>query len=210
MNSNTKILSLTLLLGCPIISAENTKAAPSKSNIPQITANTTPAEISTKQDRPVRFGFAIGGEFIQKTARGQELLEGAQKTAEQLSNKLKQEEDEFNRRMQEFNAKKTLITESARDAEELELKRMAHLLELAREDANNQMKIVWQKINEEMSAEIRKSAQTIAMQFDLDVIQDPITREFYFVKSDIILTDLLVAETNKNPIKPASVVVAKK
>jgi len=153
-------------------------------------------EEGTSVDLKIRFVNSM--ELMRDTEEGQKISRELQEKYKELAEEIQ----ELNRNLEtaaaEFKKKESMLSESAKEAEQKKLMKMKRELEVKAQEAEEEYKLAAQKATERISKEIIDVVEDIAKADDLDAVIDKDSGRALYVKDTTAnYTDKVKISMNK-------------
>ena len=141
---------------------------------------------------------------LNTTQEAQQKLMELQIINDQATAEVQRKQDELRKLEQEFTAKRSTLSKSARDAEEAKMVALKNELSSLIETSKLKVSRAVQEKTEEMVAAVEQAAAEVAKKQGIDVIVDTVSGRTLYVSEKAMVTQDLVKEMNKqNEIKIA-------
>lgn len=137
-------------------------------------------------------------EAMRTSKEGQKVGKELEAKKEQLSAPLKKEEAALFKGVEEFKVKSATMSKAEQEAEQQRLMKMERDLKSKAEEAELELKLYVQKTMESLGKEIEAAVAEVAVQNGLDIIVDARSGQILYASDNVIYTNDLVKEMDKN------------
>lgn len=152
----------------------------------------------------LKIRFVEGFDTMRQCEQGVECGKSLERTRDNLSKAIQDDEQRITQCMTEFQSKAPALSAVARENEEKKLRKMKTEYDTKLQESEYEMKLAMQKITEELSQEMDKAVVEVAKRDQIDAVVDTATGRVLYVKSELNITQAVVAQMNtENQIKVA-------
>lgn len=166
--------------------AASTQAQPR--NIAQLMAD------SGKSNLNIRFVESF--DTMRQCEQGVECGKSLEKTREQLSKAIQEDEQKLTVMMTEFQSKGSTLSAVAREKEEKKLRKMKTEYDTKLQESEYEMKLAMQKTTEELAQDMEKAVAQLAKREKYDAVVDTVTGRVLYVDEKLNVTQQVVKEMN--------------
>jgi Skp family chaperone for outer membrane proteins len=171
---------------CAVISAQDVNASKAVSTVSK---SATHAE---------KVGYVDTAKATSDSKEGQKKRQELEMKRTQLSTQLKKEEDVLIKQMEDFKTKAVSMSDMERDSEQKRLMKAERDLKSKVEEAELELKLAMQRAMDEIGKEIEAAVKDIAVAQNLDVVVDTRSGQVLYAKENVLYTQNLVKEMDKN------------
>lgn len=143
-------------------------------------------------------GYVDSATAMRSSKEGQKLSKELEDKREQLSAQLKKDEAALMKGVEEFKVKSATMSKAEQDAEQQRLMKMERDLKAKVEEAELELKMAMQKTMEALGKEIEAAVKDLAIKNGLDTVTDTRTGQILYASDNVLYTDDLVKEMDKN------------
>lgn len=194
MNTKNNLLIVMVMVlgtGCMIIGASE---APKSKDVQS--KNITNLIADGKTDLKIRFVESF--DTMRQCEQGVECGKTLEKTREQLSKAIQEDEQKITQKMTEFQSKASTLSASARENEEKKLRKMKTEYDTKLQESEYEMKLAMQKTTEELAQDMEKAVVEVAKKEKLDAVVDTVTGRVLYVNPSLNITQSVVKEMDKD------------
>lgn len=135
---------------------------------------------------------------ILTTDQGKAAQKELEKLAEQRKTKLKPAQDEFQKKQEELESQRFVLSETALEERMLELEKQRRELERDVQAVRDELQVQERKLLKPILEKWGKAVEEIGKEKSFDVILDRSTPGILYHSNALDITDLVIARVNKN------------
>lgn len=196
MNSNKKIAIFALVSGAVLGGIGYIKSEVPKAAKPEVNTSIDLSKHVTTGDLKIRYIDAFTA--MRECKQGIEEVAKLEERRQELAKKIEQEGKKYEASVNEFKAKTSTMSESARAKKEQELVRLKRDYESMVQGSEEEMKLVMQQITELLGREIEVAVTQYAQAEGLDAVIDKVTGRVLYTSSKADATTKVVTIMDKN------------
>lgn len=203
MNSKKQFLSIALLFSCPMAFAGYQKNGAAA----EVTTMTTEPSAGPSTDQPTAeplvIRYANSMELMQGSEEGKDFQKEITKTNDDLTNKIKKEQEQITSAIADLENKKSTLSGSAYKAEEAKIEEKKRAFSNNYETYKNDLQLKGQEAGEKLTEKIKDAASEVLKEQGLDGIFDIVTGQPIALSDKAMVTDDLIEKMNQKYKKPA-------
>jgi outer membrane protein len=135
---------------------------------------------------------------ILTTDQGKQAQKDLEKLAEERKNRLKPAQDDFQKKQEELESQRFVLSETALEERMLELEKQRRELERDVQAVRDELQVQERKLLKPILEKWSKAVEDLGKEKGFDVILDRSTPGILYHSSGLDITDLVISRVNKN------------
>lgn len=144
-----------------------------------------------------KVGYVSSMEVIGNSKLGNKVKSELDEKFKSSSKEIQSEEQRITKLMQEYKAKESTLSDSAKEAEQTKLMKMRREFDAMVQEKDEEMKRYQQKLNEQLTKEALEAASELAQAENLEAVIDTDTGKVLYVASQVNYTAKFTDKINK-------------
>lgn len=151
----------------------------------------------------LKVGFVNSFDAMRECQDGKKVTQKIEDRRNSMTKELEEDQAAFQKKMTDFQAKSSVLTQEARQVQEKELRTMRSNLENKAKELQYELETMVSHDTESLARNVEQLCEPLAKEKNLDVVIDAQTGRVFYVKEEFQHTDDLISLLNKNNVADA-------